>query len=257
MAAPRAIDGSRPVALVTGAARRVGRASAQALARAGCDVVITFRVSAGEAEESARELAGLGAAARVERLDLNDMEGAAHWAARLAAELPRLDVLVHNASVYRPSPLAEMTAETLLENFRVHAAGPALLTKHLALMLSRSPLKGGGAVVCMCDIHAMGRPRRDYLAYSISKAALEEMVRTLAVELAPAVRVNGVAPGAVAFAESGPDADPEMQRRYLSRVPLERSGTVEEAAEVVRWLALDATYITGEIVRVDGGRFLK
>jgi pteridine reductase len=249
--------GERAVALVTGAARRVGLASAKALARAGCDLVITYLQRGEEAMRAADELNRLGATVRAEKLDLNDLPGADARARRLARELPRLDILVHNASVYAPTPLAQLTPEHLLENFRVHAAGPALLTRHLAPLLAQSPLPGGGAIVCMCDIHALGRPRREYLAYSMSKAALAEMVRSLAVELAPRVRVNGVAPGAVAFADSGPDADPEMQRRYLSRVPLARSGTPEEAAEVVRWLALDASYLTGEIVRVDGGRWLR
>jgi pteridine reductase len=253
--APR-FDGARPIALLTGAARRVGLASATALARAGCDVLITYRSSAGEAAAAVRGLTMLGIAAAAERLDLDDLAQAEAWARDTARALPRLDVLVHNASSYAPSPLAQLSAEALLANYRVHAAAPALLTRHLAPLLSRSPREGGGAIVAMCDIHALGRPRRDYAAYSMSKAALAELVRTLALELAPNVRVNGVAPGAVAFAEEGPDADPEMQRRYLARVPLARSGTPEDAAAVVKWLALDAAYITGEILRVDGGRWI-
>jgi pteridine reductase len=90
----------------------------------------------------------------------------------------------------------------------------------------------------------------------MSKAALGEMVRGLALELAPGVRVNGVAPGVVAFPETGEENSPEMQARYLKRVPLGREGTVEEAAEAVRWLALVATYTTGQVVRVDGGRWV-
>jgi pteridine reductase len=108
----------------------------------------------------------------------------------------------------------------------------------------------------MCDMHALGRPRKGFAAYSMSKAALIEMVRCLARDLAPRVRVNGVAPGVVAFPESGYESTPDLQAKYLSRVPLDRSGTPEDAAEAVRWLALDARYTTGEIVRVDGGRWL-
>jgi pteridine reductase len=228
-----------------------------ALARAGCDVVITYLHSRAEAERARDQLALTGAAARIERLDLRDLEGTRVIAAQFADQLPRLDVLVHNASVYQSASLEQVTIEHLIENFRVHVAGPVLLTRGLAAKLRQSALRGGGAIVCMCDVHALGRPRRNYLAYSVTKAALAEMVRSLAVELAPAIRVNGIAPGAVAFAETGPDADPEMQQRYLSRVPLARSGTPEEAAEAIRWLALDATYITGEIIRVDGGRWLR
>lgn len=250
-------SGRRPIALVTGAARRVGLASALALAGAGCDVVITYLNSGEEAEEVVAQISAIGATARAERLDIGNLSAAEGFAAQLSRELPRLDVLVHNASIYHPMPLQSVTADQLLENFRVHAAGPALLTRGLVPLLSGSALEGGGSIVCMCDIHAMGRPRRDFLAYAMSKSALVEMVRSLAVELAPRIRVNGVAPGAVEFAESGPDADPEMQKRYLSRVPMGQSGTREDAAEVVRWLALDARYITGEIIRVDGGRWLR
>jgi pteridine reductase len=248
--------GSRPLALVTGAARRVGLATALELARSGCDLVITYRGSEREAREAARMLEALGSSAQLERIDLSDLSGAEDWARDLAARLPRLDVLVHNASTYRPTPLAELSAAALLESFQIHAAAPALISRWLAPLLAASTQAGGGAIVAMCDIHALGRPRRDYLAYNLGKAALAELVSSLARELAPAVRVNGVAPGAVAFAEDGPDSNPEMQRRYLSRVPLARTGTPEEAARAVRWLALEATYTTGQIIRVDGGRWL-
>jgi pteridine reductase len=246
----------RPLAIVTGAARRVGLATARALSRSGLDLVITYRESEEEARAAAAELGGLGASIRLERVDLDDLAAVEALGSRLAAELPRVDVLVHNASVYGPTPLAAVTADELLRQYRINAAAPVLLTKHLAPRLAESPRPGGGAVVAMCDIHAMGRPRREFSAYAMSKASLAEMVRTLARELAPRVRVNGVAPGVVAFPDSGYESDPEMQRRYLSRVPLGRSGTPEDAAEAVRWLALEAHYITGEIVRVDGGRWL-
>jgi pteridine reductase len=108
----------------------------------------------------------------------------------------------------------------------------------------------------MVDMHALGRPRMGMSAYAMSKAALVEMVRSLARELAPAVRVNGVAPGVVAWPESGYEADRAMQQRYLERVPMKRAGTPEDAAGAVRWLALEAPYVTGEIIRVDGGRWL-
>jgi pteridine reductase len=242
--------------MVTGGARRVGLATARALAGAGFDLVLTYRQSHDEARKAAEELESHGAGTRLDPIDLDDLAAVEALGARLAQELPRLDVLVHNASVYRPTPLAEATGDELLREYRVNAAAPLLLTKHLAPRLAQSDRRGGGAVVCMCDMHAMGRPRREFAAYSMSKASLIEMVRTLARELAPRVRVNGVAPGVVAFPESGYESDPDMQRKYLARVPLERSGTPEDAAEVVRWLACDATYVTGEIVRVDGGRWL-
>jgi pteridine reductase len=131
-----------------------------------------------------------------------------------------------------------------------------MLSARLSPLFERSLLPGGAAVVAMCDIHAMGRPRRDFAAYSMSKAALEEMVRSLARDLAPSVRVNGVAPGVVAWPDSGIESESAEQSRYLRRVPLARAGEPEDAAKAVVWLALDATYITGDIIRVDGGRWL-
>jgi len=246
----------RPIALVTGAARRVGRATSVALARAGCDLIVTYRTSEEEARSLLEELELLGAGATAERLDLSDLDQTASFADRLADRSPALDALVHNASLYTPSPLGQITADDALRHYRINALAPLLLTQGLAPALERSERPGGAGVVAMCDIHAMGRPRKGFAAYTLSKAALVEMVRTLARDLAPNVRVNGVAPGVVAFPESGYESDEEAQRKYLSRVPLERSGTPEDAAEAVRWLALDARYTTGQIIRVDGGRWL-
>jgi pteridine reductase len=246
----------RPLAIITGAARRVGLAIARELAAAGCDLVITYRTSRDEAHRAAEELRVTGASVRLEQVDLADLAAAETLTQRLATELPRIDILIHNASIYDATPLTSIDARDLLSHFTINAASHALLSARLAPRLAESPLPAGGAIVAMCDIHAMGRPRREFLAYSMSKAALAEMVYSLARELAPRVRVNGIAPGVVAFADHGPDADPKLQQAYLSRVPLKRSGTPEDAAKVVRWLALDAAYTTGEIVRVDGGRWL-
>ncbi len=251
------LGAKRPVAIVTGGAKRVGAATCRALASSGFDIVLTYRSSKDAAVEHARKLEQSGVLACAIPLNLNQHESVESFLGDTFQNLPRLDVLVHNASQYEPTPIDSLTAESLESHARVNALAPALISAQLAPKLSTSDLPGGGAIVAMCDIHAMGRPRKDFLAYAISKAAITEMVRTLARELAPHVRVNGVAPGVVAFPESGYESDPEMQRQYLSRVPLERSGTPEDAAEVVRWLAVDATYITGEIIRVDGGRWLR
>lgn len=246
----------RPVALVTGGARRVGLATAEALARRGFHVVVTFRTSRDEALGAVARFASLGGSGAAERLDLDDLDAVEAVGRGLARSLTRLDVLVHNASVYAPSPLDQTDAATLLRNYRANAAAPLLLTKHLAPLLARSPRPGGGAVVAMGDMHVLGRPRKDFAAYAMSKAALVEMVRSLARDLAPRVRVNAVAPGVVAFPETGYESDAAMQEAYVRRVPLQRSGTPEDAAEAVRWLAMDAHYVTGEVLRLDGGRWL-
>lgn len=246
----------RPVALVTGAARRVGAAIARALACDACDLVLTFRSSDDDAGALSADLRALGARVTWERLDLDDPAAVDALGTRLARDLPRLDVLVHNASTYGATPLDRLTAEETLRFFRVNALAPLLLTRALAPLLARSPRPGGGAVVALADMHALGRPRRDHAAYAMSKGALIEMVRSLARDLAPRVRVNAVAPGVVAFPEHGPEADPELQRQYVARVPLARAGSPDDAAGVVRWLALHAHYVTGEVIRVDGGRWL-
>lgn len=255
----------RPAALITGAVKRVGLATARELARAwqpsgGCRLIITYRSSEDEARAAAAELGSLGAEVQFERADFESEAAVGSLAERLSRTLPRLDVLVHNASTYIPTPLASLTAQQALAAYRVNALAPLLLSTRLAPLLGRSPLPGGGAIVAMCDIHALGEhglPRPDFIAYGMSKAALAEMVRSLARELAPKVRVNGVAPGVVAWPEKGYESDEAMQKAYLSRVPLGRAGTPEDAAGAVRWLALEAAYVTGEIVRVDGGRSLR
>jgi pteridine reductase len=242
----------RPVALITGAARRVGRAIANRLAAAGCDLILTYRSS--DADETKAELEARGATVTLARLDLDDLAAVESFGAALAADLARLDVLVHNASIYKPTPLADVSAESALRFYRINALAPLLLSRALAPLLGANDAPG--AIVAMADMHVLGRPRTGFAEYAMSKAALVEMVRTLARELAPRVRVNAVAPGVVAFPERGYESDAEAQEAYVRRVPLARAGTPEDAAEAVKWLALDASYVTGEVIRLDGGRWL-
>ncbi len=258
----RAVSG-RPIVLITGGAKRVGRAITLALARAGCDVLITYRGSKDAAEGVICDAVALGATKGVSgamSIDLDDLSAVSDFGERLVDGLPRLDGLILNASAYERSPLATLTGDQLMSAFRVNAASSAVLAARLGPLLTRSILPAGGALVAMADIHALGEhglPRsRDFLAYSMSKAAIVEMVRTLARELAPKVRVNAVAPGVVAWPEHGYESDAAAQQMYLSKVPLGRAGTPEDAAEVVKWLTLDASYVTGEVVRLDGGRNL-
>ena len=247
---------SRPVVLITGGVRRVGRAIAGTFAGAGWDLVLTYNSSGHEAQRAVAELGQRGAAVRTDQLDLDDPHGVESYAELISHECERIDAVVHNASTYFPTPIDTLAAEDALRLFRVNALAPLVLTRGLAEKLRNSPRPHGGSVVAMCDAHAMGRPRSGYSAYSMSKAALGEMVRSLARELAPHVRVNGIAPGVILWPETGDDSDEAAQQRYLDRVPLKRSGTPAEAAQLVRWLTIDATYITGEIIRLDGGRHL-
>jgi len=263
---------ARPHALITGGARRVGRAIALAFAKAGCDVTITYASRECDATETCSLAQDAGAAhgirahaihapfgsqSDVER-SINTIAGSIGHAAtnsRLG-----LDILVHNASTYEPTTIAALAAPnaaaTALRDYSVNALAPLLLSARLAPMLAKSTLPGGGSIVAMADLHATGRPRKDHASYSMSKAALIEMVQCLARDLAPQVRVNAVAPGVVAWPDTGPESDPKAQAAYLARVPLARAGRPDDAAEVVRWLAMDAHYVTGEVIRVDGGRWL-
>ncbi len=243
---------------MTGGTRRVGLAIARALASGGpAHLILTSRnPESAEARSARAAIESVGASVAVERLELDDLGAVEAFAQGLLRSVPRLDVLVHNASSYDRTPLATLSARQLESAMRVNTLAPALLTRGLRELLEKSSLAGGAGVVAMADVHAMGRPRKDLLAYSASKAALIEVVRSLARELAPKIRVNAVAPGVVAWPEEGEEAEADFREAYLKRVPLGRAGTPEDAAEVVRWLALDAGYVTGEIVRVDGGRWL-
>ena len=240
---------ARPVAVVTGGAIRVGRAIALAFGQAGYDLVLTYRTSRAEVRRTAAACERHGVSTEAVELDLADARGVESFALDLARRFPRIDALVHNASSYGPTPFGSLTEAEALEHYRVNALSPVLLTQAL-----RQPLTAArGSVIFFGDIHVMGRPRKRFLAYSLAKAATVEAVLVLAREMAPNVRVNGIAPGVVAWPE---DTDPAEIAAYEKRIPLERSGTPEDAARVVLFLARDATYLTGEIVRVDGGRFL-
>lgn len=244
--------------LITGGTRRVGLAIARAFAtrNAGSHLILTTREASPDAAAARKELEALGATVAIERLDTGDLTAVEAFAQGLSRSRQSLDALVLNASSYDETPLDHMRASDLDRHMRVNAFGPVLLARGLSGLLAGSPRPHGGAIVAMADMHVLGRPRKNLLPYSMSKSALVEAVRSLARELAPRVRVNAVAPGVIEWPTSGPDANPEFQEAYLKRVPLQRAGTPGDAAEVVRWLALDASYTTGEIIRVDGGRWL-
>lgn len=254
---------TNPVALVTGGAKRVGAAIAEELARRGLDVVITYNTSKDEAQAHATALRKKhGVRTWTVACDQTDPDAAARTCLDAAREAGRLDVLVHNASAYFPTPLGGVGTtpgpawKDVRDLYAINAASPLLITAALAPMLTQSTMPGGGAVVAMADIHALGRPRKNFSAYSMSKAALAELVRTLARELAPGARANAIAPGVVAWPQSGYESDEDAQQAYLKRVPLERAGTPEDAARLVAALALDHTYVNGEVIRLDGGRWL-
>jgi pteridine reductase len=235
------------VALVTGGAKRVGRAIVEKLAGEGFHIAFTYLSSESEAAALEHELRSRGVRAMAIRADLTqpDTAPAAVFDA-FKQEFDRLDVLVNNASLYRPARLAETNLDLMRQVAAIHVQSPLLLCQKFERMLRDAR----GHVVNMVDLLAE-RPWPQYLAYCASKAALANLTLGLARELAPEVTVNGIAPGVVEWPADYPEAE---RQKYLKRVPLARAGTPEDVANLVHFLVTDGTYITGQIIRLDGGR---
>lgn len=240
----------RPVALITGAARRVGAVIARTLHAAGYDVALHYRHSADAARALADELEALRADSVLPLpADLDDLATLPALVERVVAHYGRLDALVNNASAFFPTPVDSATPAQWNTLFGSNAQAPFFLSQ-AALPALR---EARGSIVNLIDIYAE-RPLADHPLYCMAKAALAAMTRSLALDLAPAVRVNGVAPGAVMWPSDGkPYAD---QQAMLARTPLQRVGSPEDVANTVLWLLRDAPFVTGQIIRVDGGRTL-
>jgi pteridine reductase len=235
------------VALVTGAAHRVGRAVALRLAEGGFDVAITYLSSEADARETVQMIEARSRRALAIRADLTDPAKAIAEIGRAFNErYSRLDVLVNNASIYERSGLADTSSEQMRRLFAIHVESPLLLCRIFKPFLVGSR----GTVVNMVDLLAE-RPISEYLAYCASKGALVSLTLGLARELGPEVTVNGIAPGAV---EWPPDLTAAQREGYLKRVPLKHAGTPEDVAKLVYFLATTGKYITGQIIRLDGGR---
>lgn len=259
MAVPRATyaDSMDRLAVITGAARRVGRATAVALAARGFNLALTRHTRGGALEETAAlakaAAAKAGHSIRVDQSEL-DLENVAAIDAYARSFTNPVDVLVLNASRYKACAVGSITAQELLADYQVNAAGPLLLVQALRDRLAKSALPGGGSVVAFGDIHVDGRPVPNFTSYLMSKGALHHMVQALAVALAPTIRVNGIAPGVVAWPD---DVDAKTRANYEVRIPLARPGTPEDAAAAVCALTLELPYVTGTMLRLDGGRWLR
>ena len=239
---------ARRVALVTGGAKRVGRAVVERLADSGqFDVAFTYYHSGTLADELARKYEN--SPARVVRIPAN-LDDPSTFVPAVAHDFQRtfdrLDVLVHNASAYEPGGLEQTSLDQIRRFNAVHVESPLLLTQALAPMLRASR----GHLITMLDLLAE-RPWPKYLAYCASKAALWNVTLGLARALAPDVTVNGIAPGVVEWPDDYPEPEKE---KYLRRVPLARAGEPEDVASLVEYLVTEGSYITGQIIRVDGGR---
>ena len=243
-------DTRSDVALVTGGARRIGAAIARALHRRGLSVAVHYRRSRDEAQALARELDGErpGSAAAFGG-DLLESGMPGRLVAGVVSRFGALDVLVNNASTFYPTPIDTATEAQWDDLIGANLKAPFFLTRAAAKFLAANR----GSIVNLADIHGRN-PIADHPAYCSAKAGLIMLTRALALDLAPEVRVNAVAPGIALWPEGEGVHDARTRALAVESVPLRRTGSTGEVAAAVTWLALDAPYTTGEVLAVDGGR---
>jgi pteridine reductase len=243
-----------PVAFITGAAKRIGAEIARSFHQAGYRVIIHCHRSQHDADALAAELNHIRAnSGSVVAADLTDEHALSELGGKVLSIHQRLDVLVNNASSFYPTPLASLTQAQWLDLMNSNARAGLFLAQQLAPALKAS----SGSIVNLIDIN-VDRGMADFTAYTMAKAALAAMTKSLARELAPSVRVNAVSPGAILWPEHAQDSTSQDagQAKILAGIPLERLGTPADIAQTVMFLARDARYITGQTIRVDGGRAL-
>ena len=239
------------VVLITGGAKRVGAAICRRLHGAGANLMLHYRASAGEARLLQAELnhARANSVALIQA-DLLDIAKLPSLVEQTVQTFGRLDGLVNNASSFFPTPLGEITADDWDDLIGTNLQAPLFLAQAAAPALR----KAQGAIVNIADIHAE-RPLKNYVVYSVAKAGLVGLTRSLARELAPEVRVNAVAPGPVLWPDDE-SFDELSRQRIISHTPLKREGTPDDIAGAVYFLLADAHYVTGETINVDGGRHI-
>jgi pteridine reductase len=236
------------VVMITGGARRVGAEIARTLHGAGANLLIHYRNSAAAAEALAQELNGKRAgSAALAKADLLDHAAPDSLVAAALREFGRLDVLINNASTFYPTEVGKVTSAQWDELLGSNLRAPFFLAQAAAPSLKARQ----GLIVNIVDIHAL-RPLKRHPVYSIAKAGLAMLTRSLARELGPEVRVNGIAPGPVLWPEQ--PMDPDLQREIIGKTALKRHGNPTDIARTALFLAKDAPYITGQIIAVDGGR---
>jgi pteridine reductase len=235
-------------ALVTGAARRVGATIARALHGAGASVLLHYRSSGDDAAQLAAELNRLrpGSAATAE-CDLLQVPALPALVAEAARLYGGLDILVNNASTFYPTPVSDLTELDWDDLVGTNLRAPLFLSQAAAPLLHARQ----GLIINLADIHGT-RPLRRYPVYSIAKAGLIMLTKSLARELGPHVRVNAVAPGPVMWPEDG--IDEALQAHIIAGTALKRAGSAADVARACLFFATEAPYVTGQILAVDGGR---
>jgi NAD(P)-dependent dehydrogenase (short-subunit alcohol dehydrogenase family) len=237
-------------ALVTGAAKRVGRAIALAMAGRGMDIVVHYKNSAPEARATAKAVEGLGRRAVVVQADLAQQEEVEALADRATQAFGKIDVLVNSAALFYRTPLEKITAQDWEQFLRVNLTGPFLLARRVGLEMRR---RGEGKIVNVADVAGIA-PWAEFLPYSVSKGALITLTKGLAKALAPEVQVNAVAPGSVLLPEEYGDKEREA---IVRATPLKRIGNPADVANTVLFLLEGSDFITGQVVVVDGGRSIR
>ena len=238
--------------LVTGAARRIGAVVARRLHEAGARVVLHCHRSRAEADALCAELnAARPRSCAVVQGDLLEVPVLERIVQAAGDAFGRLDALVNNASSFYATPFGTIGDREWRDLMGTNLRAPLFLAQAAAGRLREAR----GAIVNVIDIHAE-RPLKDFTVYSIAKAGLAGLTRALAVELAPQVRVNGVAPGAILWPDEGRHFDAAERQRITAQTPLARTGNPEDIAGAVKYLLFDAPFVTGQILAVDGGRGL-
>ena len=238
------------VAVITGAARRIGACIAETLHQRGCDVFLHYRSSSVEVSDLAKRLnASRSDSARIVQADLASDDDIRRLAENVRTHGGQLDLLVNNASTFFPTDIGSTTAQQWHDLMDSNLRGPYFLTQALLPELATA----GGSVVNLLDVHAV-RPMRGHAVYCMAKAGLQMMTLAMAKDLAPAIRVNGVAPGAILWPEQ--ESSGEEQQKILRKTVMGRAGEPQDIASAVAYLGLDAPYVTGQILAVDGGRSL-
>jgi pteridine reductase len=239
------------VVLITGGAKRVGAGICRRLHAAGASLMLHHRASAGEARLLQAELNHTRPkSVALIQADLLDIAKLPSLVEQTLATFGRLDALVNNASSFFPTPIGDITPAVWDDLIGTNLRAPTFLAQAAATALRRSQ----GAIVNITDIHAE-RPLKGYVVYTLAKAGLTGLTRSLARELAPEVRVNAVAPGPILWPDDE-QFDELSRQRIVSHTPLKREGTPDDIARAVHFLLVDASYITGMTIAVDGGRHI-
>jgi NAD(P)-dependent dehydrogenase (short-subunit alcohol dehydrogenase family) len=240
-------------ALITGAARRLGRVSALALAEAGADVAITFRNSARDARETVVDLCGLGVRAFALKCDVTDEASIRAMMKEAGRELGRIDILVNNAANYETAEFEKLTVRQWDAIFASNTRGPFLVSREALKWMRRDRGKSAGKLEAkIINMGSLGglRPWATHAHYCSSKAALHMLTKVMAKALAPEIAVNAVAPGMI---DLGGKSAAAFMRRMAKQTPLRRNGRGEEVAAAVLFFATAPQFITGQILAVDGG----